>query len=280
MKAPDTGVLLRSACFSFTPSDTARELFLYPTWCGHYYCTDRYYIRRDTYPPLLVVYVVKGLFDFEFRGSAFRAGPGEVVLIDCREPHYYHAQNGLEFLYVHIDGSNCHELCSHILSSHAPLFRGPGNLEIRNRLEAFVALHVRGEIESTSQISLRLYDILCCLMNHETGTRQDDTPAGQAIRFIREDVARPYTLKMLAEHAGFSTFYFLHFFKEATGFSPMEFVTNERMNQARILLARTSMTLDEIASRVGYSSAASLTNTFKKKEGIPPGRFRSLHQAN
>ena len=104
MKPVDPGILPQSICFSFTPSDIAQELYFYPTWCGHYYCNSNYFIRRPSYPPLLLAYVRQGVFRVEYRGELRRAQHGDVLLLDCSEPHYYQAEDGLEFLYVHFDG--------------------------------------------------------------------------------------------------------------------------------------------------------------------------------
>lgn len=54
MQSVDPGIRSESVCFPFTPSQTARELLFYPTWCGHYYCTANYFMKRDSYPPLLI----------------------------------------------------------------------------------------------------------------------------------------------------------------------------------------------------------------------------------
>ena len=56
MQSVDPGIRSESVCFPFTPSQTARELLFYPTWCGHYYCTANYFMKRDSYPPLLIAY--------------------------------------------------------------------------------------------------------------------------------------------------------------------------------------------------------------------------------
>lgn len=69
MKSVDIGVLPNSVCFSFTPSELAKKLYFYPTWCGHYYCTKNYYMKRESFPPLLIVYVRNGIFHFEYLGK-------------------------------------------------------------------------------------------------------------------------------------------------------------------------------------------------------------------
>ena len=119
MQSVDPGILSKSVCFSFTPSQRAKDLLFYPTWCGHYFCTDNYYMKRDSYPPLLIVYIRRGRFRVEYRGEFRVAEAGDVLLIDCVEPHYYHAEDGLEFVYMHFDGSNSHELCRSITDQQA-----------------------------------------------------------------------------------------------------------------------------------------------------------------
>ena len=59
----------------------------------------------------------------EHMGQKFDAQKGDVVLIDCSNPHYYQAENGLEFTFIHFDGSNSHEIVEHILSVRGPLIR-------------------------------------------------------------------------------------------------------------------------------------------------------------
>lgn len=274
MKSVDTGVLERSVCFSFTPSELAKQLYFYPTWCGHYYCTDNYYMKREFYAPLLIVYVREGMFHFEYRDMVFDAGKGDVVLLDCSEPHYYHARDGLEFLYMHFDGSNSHEICRHILRQSGPLICHENNVLVGNLLYNMIRFYQDGGIETMFQSSMRIYQLFEYLLAPEKQQYEDENPVENAIRYIRANMAESITLESLAKEANLSTFYFAHCFKEQTGFSPIEFVINTRLNQAKILLARTSKSIEEIAYEVGYSSASSLINIFVKREGMPPGKYR------
>ena len=135
MQSVDPGIRSESVCFPFTPSQTARELLFYPTWCGHYYCTANYFMKRDSYPPLLIAYIRKGRFRVEYRGEFHVAEAGDVLLLDCIEPHYYHAEDGLEFVYMHFEGSNARELCRRITERHGWLIRRDNNTLIGNLLE-------------------------------------------------------------------------------------------------------------------------------------------------
>lgn len=235
-------------------------------------------MKRESFPPLLVVYIREGMFHFEYRGLVFDAEKGDVILLDCSEPHYYHAYDGLEFVYMHFDGSNSHEICQHILNQNGPLIRHSNNILIGNLLYNMVNFYQSDGIETMFQSSMRIYHIFEYLLTPDREPYEKDSPVENAIRYIRAHMAENISLETLAGEANLSTYYFAHCFKEQTGFSPMEFVINTRLDQARILLARTSKTISEIAYEVGYSSASSLINIFTRKEGMPPGQYRKMYQ--
>ncbi len=279
MKSVDPGILAQSVCFSFIPSTLAQELYFYPTWCGHYYCTHNYFMRRDTYPPLLVVFIREGVFDFEYRGEHFAAQKGDVVLIDCTEPHYYAARDGLEFLYMHFNGSNSHEICQHILKEQGPLIQGENNVLIGHLLYDMVDFYTHGGIETMFQSSMRIYQLFEYLLAPANQQQKEELPIDEVIHYIRANVGKDISLEELADIANLSVYYFAHLFKHHTGFAPMEYVTNTRLERTKILLARTTKSVAEIAYEVGYSSSSSLINMFMKKVGVSPTRYRKTHQS-
>lgn len=274
MKVPDPGILPQSVCFSFTPPELSKRLLFYYTWCGHYYCTDNYFIRRKYYPPLLVMFVRKGVFRVEYRGEARKARAGDVILLDCAEPHYYQGADGLEFLYAHFDGSNAREICRYVMEQEGWLIRRDGNLKIGAALHEMVEFHERGGVETPFEGSMRVYRLIELLMTPTFQERQSAGPVDKAIQYIRANVGKPVTLEDLSQLCSLSPFYFSRCFKRQTGFSPMEYVINTRIDQAKILLLRTTKSVEEIAWEVGYASAGSFINLFTRRIGVSPTRFR------
>lgn len=280
MKSVDPGILPQSICFSFTPSDLARKLYFYPTWCGHYYCTDNYFMKRDTYPPLLIVFIREGKMHVEYENQCFDARKGDVVLLDCSRPHYYRAYNGLEFLYMHFDGSNSHEICQHILETKGALIQEDSNILIGRLLYNMVDYYQNGGIESMFQSSMRIYHLFEYLLKPPVLQTEYETPVEQSIHYIRRNYNEPLNLNKLAEIANLSPYYYAHCFKEETGFSPMEYVTNTRLEQAKVKLIRTQKTIEQIADEIGYSSSSSFINMFVKKVGHSPKQYRKFHQSH
>lgn len=214
----------------------------------------------------------------KYRGASFDARSGDVVLLDCSEPHYYHARDGLEFLYMHFDGSNSHEICRQLLKQSGPLIRRENNMLVEKLLYDMVQFYQENNVETPFQSSMRVYKLFELLLMPEKHYAQED-PVDSTIRYIQENLQKPLSLTELADRVALSPFYFAHRFKRQTGFSPMDYVTNARLNRARILLVRTSKSISEIAEETGYASASCLSNIFKRKEGMAPGRYRRMFLA-
>lgn len=283
MRNYEIGILPESTCSSFSPAPQTRAMFYYPIWCGHYYCSREYYVKRKSYPPLLLLYVCAGTFCLEYEGEHYEAGPGQVVLFDCEKPHHYYAKDdGLEFYYIHPDGPNAHELCAYLNQSNGIVIDGPNNAQIAQELDELTRIYEDGRAESAFAMSSRIYHLFFLLDNpvQSPRLRKNDDSVSQTIAFIRANVGRKITLHELAQMAGLSDFYFSHLFKEMTGQSPTEFIIYSRIDQAKVLLVTTHLSIGEIANQVGYSKSSNFIQMFQNRVGCSPLRFRKEEMAN
>ncbi|MBL8155138.1 MAG: helix-turn-helix transcriptional regulator, partial [Anaerolineae bacterium] len=55
---------------------------------------------------------------------------------------------------------------------------------------------------------------------------------------------------------------------------PFQYVTRWRMQVAADLLKNSSLTLSEIANRVGYRSDLTFSKAFRRQMNTSPGRYR------
>lgn len=101
----------------------------------------------------------------------------------------------------------------------------------------------------------------------------------RAVRdYVHEHLAEPIALDDLAAVAGLSRFHFARRFRATRGTSPHRFVLEQRVERARTLLERTDRTLPDIAASCGFADQPHMTREFKKRVGVPPGRYRSRQQ--
>ena len=86
-------------------------------------------------------------------------------------------------------------------------------------------------------------------------------------------VNTPWTVESLAEAAGMSRSAFAARFKELLGQTPMEYVTEWRMQKAMQLLEERDKKLIDVARSVGYESDAAFSKAFKRVVGANPGQY-------
>jgi AraC-like DNA-binding protein len=83
--------------------------------------------------------------------------------------------------------------------------------------------------------------------------------------YVHAHLAESISIKKLAELVELSPFHFSRVFKQATGMTPLQFVTRERMLEAQQLIRETSRSLMEIALEVGYTSPSHFAQVFRRR---------------
>ena len=100
-----------------------------------------------------------------------------------------------------------------------------------------------------------------------------DPQMGAALGAIHDRVNTPWTVESLAEAAGMSRSAFAARFKELLGQTPLEYVTEWRMQKAMQLLQQRDKKLIDVARSVGYESDAAFSKAFKRVVGTNPGGY-------
>lgn len=97
---------------------------------------------------------------------------------------------------------------------------------------------------------------------------------GAVMDWMFEHVDEPMTVDQLARFAAMSPRHFARRFVEATGTTPVRWLTHQRILRAQDLLAATSLPVDVIASRVGFGTAANLRQHFRRETSTTPAAYR------
>ncbi|WP_258881780.1 response regulator [Paenibacillus sp. sptzw28] len=96
----------------------------------------------------------------------------------------------------------------------------------------------------------------------------------QVMQIIHESRARDISLTEVAAKVHMNPSYLSQYFKQQTGSRFVDYVVALRMEEAKMLVVRTSLRISEIAERLGYNDIAYFSNTFKKMTGKTPLEFR------
>jgi len=65
-------------------------------------------------------------------------------------------------------------------------------------------------------------------------------------------------------------------FKERYGIAMLDYVTGVRISQAKRLIQENGCSVQEAAEKTGFLSSTVFIRTFKKKEGITPGKYKEM----
>lgn len=106
------------------------------------------------------------------------------------------------------------------------------------------------------------------------GRRLTQRQLEEVTTYVEEHLNQDLTLSALAQHIGFSAFYFARLLRQTTGESPHQFVLRRRVAQARQLLEQTDLSLTEVAIATGFAHQSHLTRHFKQRFGQTPSAYR------
>lgn len=96
----------------------------------------------------------------------------------------------------------------------------------------------------------------------------------KARELILSRLNNPLTIPELSLEVGINQCYLKKGFKEIFGTTVYDFVQQQRMLKAKLLLTTTSFSVARIADEIGFSSMSNFSSAFKKYTGIFPSELR------
>ena len=135
----------------------------------------------------------------------------------------------------------------------------------------FIFFHTK-TVFSSSGSSHR--DILPC----ETSFIQIAPAVTKAIAYIDENYMKQPDLESISKAAGVSSQHLCRLFRQTLNCRPMEYITKRKIQAAKMLLAETRKTVEQIAEETGFCDSSYFCKIFKRFESITPSQFRNAEQ--
>ncbi|MFK8013331.1 MAG: helix-turn-helix domain-containing protein [Marinicellaceae bacterium] len=105
-----------------------------------------------------------------------------------------------------------------------------------------------------------------------------DSQLSKALVAIHADLAKPWTVQSLADKSAMSRSAFSNKFSALIGNTPIQYLTQIRLQCAYNHLQSTNDSIITVALNHGYQSEAAFSKVFKKHYGTSPGKISKKRQ--
>ncbi|RPD47231.1 AraC family transcriptional regulator [Hymenobacter sediminis] len=99
------------------------------------------------------------------------------------------------------------------------------------------------------------------------------------VQYIKQHLTEQITVEKLSELACMSKATFFRVFKRELGLTPVEYIIQERLAEAKRLLRNPLTSVAEVCFRAGFNNTAYFQKLFKQYEGMTPGLYKRQYCA-
>lgn len=274
-------VLPRKTMMSYSRSTLISNIFItdigfYPKAKFHYYERE-----RGTSSHILL-YCVDGKGWLTIGGKEVAVERDQFIIIPALLPHSYGSDDKYPWsiYWLHFKGAFSDQICRLLSTGSADHCSTVGYSEERIRLfDNIYNVLEQGYSDAHLQYaSMCLWHFLSSFsfpdlfyLNEKADT---EDAIDRSIAFMRANTQHVLSIRQLAEQAFISPSHYSALFKKKTGYPPLEFFNNIKIQKACQYLEFTNCNIKEISNHLGISDPYYFSRLFSKVMGLSPLEFR------
>lgn len=238
-------------------------------------------IGPNIWPHYDIIVTLEGEIALQVHESAFTLHAGDAVVIPPHHNFQGRPTSASGTIWVlHYEDYTPQNTASPLLSLEPYLIHkaAPKALD-RQLLEEFTTNWKAAGEAAPQQRELQLLSewLLIRFERAAMQPHRDEPPRLRAAVDETLDGHLDYDVATMAKLAGVSLSRFRQLFNEHYGSSPLHFLSQARIEEAKRLLAETPLPIKEIAPRVGYGEVAAFHRAFYRETTHTPGAWRKRY---
>lgn len=95
--------------------------------------------------------------------------------------------------------------------------------------------------------------------------------------YIKSHLGESISIEELAKRTGYTEYYFSHKFKKEIGCSVNDYILNEKIERAKLLLSGTTESIQSISDNLAFSNRSYFYTCFQKMTGMSPTEYRKTY---
>ncbi len=248
--------------------------------CGCQSCEGGYTWGPGVRDHYLIHYIVRGKGTFTVNRTVYPLRAGDVFLAKPNQLISYSADkiDPWEYYWVGFNGVSANRLVLELpFRDDSPTHHCQNAERVKNALrEIFLA---RGPQPCDEALMVgRLYLFAAELMREAKALAPRPANSGaqyvlSAIKFIQFNYSHNIGIDDIARAVGVSRSHLYRIFMGNVGCSPIDYLTQYRIDEACALLKRSALSVAEISASVGFYDPFYFSRVFKKNVGVPPSKY-------
>ncbi len=230
---------------------------------------------RDDYQ---LIFIKSGPFYVKFSDEWIILPGNKVILFKPGEVQEYKCvkNEGAEYIWIHFAGKLADEILKSVNIYDKNCFDAEITSFYDDMLEAMMLEINRKNPEYEIKLLSQFTELVCEIVKNKKteASSYDFKQLAPAFFVMEHHMEENYSVLDYADMCNLSEYYFIHKFKKATGQSPMQYKNAILMRHAKYMLENTSLSVGEIAQRLGFEDSMYFSKKFKAFYNMSPTAFR------
>jgi AraC-like DNA-binding protein len=255
-----------------------------------YYPKAKFHFRKRPHgaEQNILIYCIEGTGKVNIGTLSYNINPGDYFVIPKGMHHSYHTEeeNPWTIFWCHFKGEQSDELVKRIFEKYGAYKSTVGFLQ--ERIDLFNQLYTNLEqgysYDNLTYNNLLFLNFLSSFIFQEKFKpvlpEKTDNVIERSIFFMQRNIEKTLSLADIANYVNCSASHFSAIFKKNTGFPPIEYFNQLKIQKACQFLQFTKLRIREIAFQVGIDDPYYFTRLFTKTMGYSPKEYRDNRTTN
>ncbi|MDD5183934.1 MAG: AraC family transcriptional regulator [Paludibacter sp.] len=252
-----------------------------------FYPKANYHFRKRSKEEVMqyiLIYCIECNGWFEIEGIRQKVSSEQFFILPKGKAHSYgcNSSNPWTIYWLHFDGEKAGFFSEDL---DKPTMVSPQkNSRIEDRLQLFEEIfatlkngYSKNNLDYSISALFHFLGSLKFLGSYRESIFTNQTPndkTDDAIHFMRENIHKRITLNEIANHVGSSTSHFSTLFRNKTGFSPLNYLTQLKIQHACHFLDFSDLKINQISMSIGFEDPFYFSRIFTKTMGMSPSEYR------
>ena len=231
-------------------------------------------VSRHLHNSLELIFCTNGCGEMIFDDRTMRYSANDIVIVPPHLPHSNVSAAGFTNIHIYLDAATLNQARPYIIPAD------PNGFLLGAFSAAFYYYSGSPEVRS---VLLPLYGQLIAA---SLATRDQKPMHSEIVQKLENDILENYPdcgydLNLFLNALPFSAGYVKKVFKKETGLTPLQYLTDKRLENAASNLAMSGGkgNISEIAYQCGFSEPLYFSRLFKRKYGVSPRSYASKYAA-